>query len=448
MTHDLVLRAARTVTPAGETAGCVVVNGSVISAVLPYDAVVDAAQVVDVDADCVLLPGFVDTHVHINEPGRTEWEGFSTATRAAASGGITTLIDMPLNSVPATVDVAALDIKRKAADGQCFVDVGFWGGAIPGNFDDLFALHDAGVFGFKCFLLPSGVDEFPNLDSADLDHYLGRLAELDAVMIIHAEDPMVIDAAPPPVGPAYASFLRSRPRAAESTAIATVIEAARRTGARAHIVHLSDADALPMIATAKADGVRLTVETCPHYLVFDADSIPDGATQFKCCPPIREPENRERLWAALGSGLIDFVVSDHSPCVPELKAARPGRLRRRVGWDRVRAVERGGGVDAGAATGVHPRRRVAVDVVPAGRVRRPDRQGGDRGRTRRRLRHRGAGRRVHRRRAGAAPSQSGHAVRRPTAVRSRAADLVARTPAFIGRAQRTTFVPPAIRAAR
>ena len=319
MTHDLVLRAARIITPGGEISGCVVVDASRITAIVGHDQAPDARRHVEIAPDCVLLPGLVDTHVHVNEPGRTAWEGFATATRAAAAGGITTLLDMPLNSIPATVNAGALEIKRRAAISQCHVDVGFWGGAVPGNFDDLAPLHAAGVFGFKCFLLPSGVDEFPELGAADLERYLGRLAELDALMIVHAEDADVIDHAPPAHGTSYDAFLESRPRAAEARAIETVIEAARRTGARVHIVHLSDADALPMIAAAKRDGVALTVETCPHYLVFDAAAIPDGATQFKCCPPIREAENRERLWTALGDGLIDFVVSDHSPCVPALK---------------------------------------------------------------------------------------------------------------------------------
>jgi allantoinase len=337
MTHELVLRADRIITPAGVTSGCVAVDDGRISAVLPHDQAPDAARLVDVPPDCVLLPGMVDTHVHVNEPGRTEWEGFASATRAAAAGGITTMLDMPLNSIPATVDARALDIKRTAADGQCWVDVGFWGGAIPSNFDDLAALHDAGVFGFKCFLLHSGVDEFPELSAADLERYLVVLAELDALMIVHAEDPAVIDAAPHAHGVGYDSFLSSRPRAAEERAIGTVIEAAQRTGARVHIVHLSDADALPMIAAAKADGVRLSVETCPHYLVFDAASIPDGATQFKCCPPIREAENRERLWQALGDGLIDFVVSDHSPCIPALKRLEDGDFA--AAWGGIASVQ-------------------------------------------------------------------------------------------------------------
>ncbi len=317
MSHDLALRATQLITPAGPRAATVVVNGGRIDSVLPHDADVDAARVVDVPADCVLLPGLVDTHVHINEPGRTSWEGFNTATQAAAAGGITTLLDMPLNSIPATVDAPALATKRAAAQGQCHVDVGFWGGAIPGNLGELAGLSQAGVFGFKCFLLDSGVAEFPALATSDLVPYLRQLAALDAMMIFHAEDESLISE---PVDGGYLAFLTSRPPAAEERAIQSVIDAARQTGARVHIVHLSDAGALPLIAAARADGVRLTVETCPHYLTFDAAEIAEDATQFKCCPPIRDAENRERLWQGLADGLIDFVVSDHSPCLPSLKA--------------------------------------------------------------------------------------------------------------------------------
>ncbi|MDP9093334.1 MAG: allantoinase AllB [Actinomycetota bacterium] len=337
MTHELVLRAARVITPQGQVSACVAVDGGVITGVLPHDARPDTQQLVEVAAECVLLPGLVDTHVHVNEPGRTEWEGFDTATRAAAAGGVTTLLDMPLNSIPATVDLAALEAKRAAATGQCHVDVGFWGGAVPGNFEHLVHLQEAGVFGFKCFLLPSGVPEFPALGAGELGRYLARLVELDALMIIHAEDPDLIQGAPPAAGPDYAAFLHSRPRAAEARAIQTVIESARRTGARVHIVHLSNADALAMIIQAKAEGVRLTVETCPHYLAFDSSLIPDGATQFKCCPPIREPANRERLWRGLTDGAIDFVVSDHSPCVPELKMLESGDFAR--AWGGIASVE-------------------------------------------------------------------------------------------------------------
>ncbi|MFD4253863.1 allantoinase AllB [Amycolatopsis thermoflava] len=315
---ELVFRARRAITAAGDGPCSVGVDRGRITAVEPGRAL-SGDRVVELGEDVVLMPGLVDTHVHVNDPGRAEWEGFETATRAAAAGGVTTIVDMPLNSLPPTVDPDALDVKRKTAAGRVHVDVGFWGGAIPGNGGQLTALHEAGVFGFKCFLLHSGVDEFPPLDDAELEADLRILAALGALMIVHAEDAPTIDAAPRPHGPRYAGFLASRPPEAENRAIARVVELARRTGARAHILHLSSSDALPMIAAARAEGVALTVETCPHYLSFTAEEIRDGATQFKCCPPIREAGNRDRLWQGLADGVIDCVVSDHSPCTPELK---------------------------------------------------------------------------------------------------------------------------------
>jgi allantoinase len=287
----------------------------------------------------VLLPGLVDSHVHVNEPGRTEWEGFATATRAAAAGGVTTIVDMPLNSIPPTTDVAALEVKRKSAESQCFVDVGFWGGAVPGNLEELRALHDAGVFGFKCFLLDSGVDEFPPLPPASLDAYLATLRGFGGLMVVHAEDAQAIDRAPSPHGPRYLDFLASRPRTAENLAVARVVEAARATGGRAHIVHLSSSDALATLAGARRQGVRVTAETCPHYLALFAEEIPDGATQFKCCPPVREAANRELLWRGLADGAIDCVVSDHSPCTPELKRLETGDFG--LAWGGIASLEVG-----------------------------------------------------------------------------------------------------------
>ena len=240
-------------------------------------------------------------------------------TRAAAAGGVTTIVDMPLNSIPPTVDVEALAVKRRVAASQACVDVGFWGGALPGNVSDLRALHDAGLFGFKCFLLHSGVDEFPPLDPDELELALKEIASFGAMMIVHAEDAHAIDRAASPRGDNYVNFLSSRPRGAENLAIAEVIELARWTGCRVHILHLSSSDALPMIASARRDGVKLTVETCPHYLSFVSEEIPAGATQFKCCPTIREAGNRELLWQGLADGVIDCVVTDHSPCTVDLK---------------------------------------------------------------------------------------------------------------------------------
>jgi allantoinase len=337
--YDTVFRARRLVAEAGEGSGCVGVADGRIAAVQPLAARLEGRRVVDLGDDVVLLPGLVDTHVHVNEPGRTEWEGFVTATRAAAAGGVTTIIDMPLNSMPPTVDVAALEVKRKSAEGQCFVDVGFWGGAVPGNLGELRGLHDAGVFGFKCFLLHSGVEEFPPLHPASLDAYLATLAGFDGLLIVHAEDSRAIDRAPDPHGGHYLDFLASRPRTAENLAIAHVIEAARATRARAHILHLSSSDALPMLARARRDGVRITAETCPHYLALSAEEIPDGATQFKCCPPVREAANRELLWQGLADGTIDCVVSDHSPCTPELKRLDVGDFG--LAWGGISSLEVG-----------------------------------------------------------------------------------------------------------
>jgi allantoinase len=337
--HDLVFRARRVVTAAGEVARCIAVDGGTITAIEPLESELDGARTVVLRDDEVLLPGLVDSHVHVNEPGRTEWEGFATATRAAAAGGVTTIIDMPLNSIPPTVDVSALDIKRKVAESQVSVDVGFWGGAIPGNIGELRGLHDAGVFGFKCFLLHSGVEEFPPLAPAQLEDYLKVLREFDGLMIVHAEDSEAIDRAPTAHGESYRDFLSSRPRGAENVAIAHVTENARRTGARAHILHLSSSDALPMIRSARRDGVRLTVETCPHYLVFAAEEIADGATQYKCCPPIRESDNRELLWQGLADGTIDYIVSDHSPCTPDLKRFDTGDFG--VAWGGIASLQLG-----------------------------------------------------------------------------------------------------------
>ncbi|MFJ2510407.1 allantoinase AllB [Streptomyces griseoviridis] len=318
---ELVLRSTRVITPEGTRAATVAVTGGTITAVLPYDTdVPPGARLTDLGDD-VLLPGLVDTHVHVNDPGRTEWEGFWTATRAAAAGGITTLVDMPLNSLPPTTTVDHLRVKREVAAAKAHIDVGFWGGALPDNVKDLRPLHEAGVFGFKAFLSPSGVEEFPHLDEERLAAALAEIASFDGLLIVHAEDPHHLEAAPQRGGPRYADFLASRPRDAEDTAIARLIAQAKRFDARVHILHLSSADALPLIAAAKAEGVRLTVETCPHYLTLTAEEVPDGASEFKCCPPIREAANQDLLWRALADDTIDCVVTDHSPSTADLKTA-------------------------------------------------------------------------------------------------------------------------------
>ncbi|UYM04193.1 allantoinase AllB [Solicola gregarius] len=316
---DTVIRAPRVVVGGREVAASVGIRDGSIVALAESDADLRTPEVVELGPDEVLLPGVVDTHVHVNDPGRTEWEGFVSATRAAAVGGVTTIVDMPLNSIPPTVDVDALTVKRDVAGPRAYVDVGFWGGAIPGNVRDLRALHDAGVFGFKCFLVDSGVDEFPALDDAALALAMNEIAAFDGLFIVHAEDAHTIDGATGPEGRDYRRFLESRPGEAETVAIARVIDLARTTGCRVHIVHVSSADALPEIATARRAGVHITAETCPHYLTFGAEEVPAGGTQFKCCPPIRERDNRERLWEGLRDGSLDTVVTDHSPSTVELK---------------------------------------------------------------------------------------------------------------------------------
>jgi allantoinase len=337
---SLVIRARRAVLSDGTRPATVRVRDGTITEVGPYDAAGGAeagpGETVLAD-DEVLLPGLVDTHVHVNEPGRTDWEGFASATRAAAAGGITTIVDMPLNSIPPTTDALALRAKREAAAGQVHVDVGFWGGAIPGSVGRMPELHAAGTFGFKVFLVDSGVPEFPALDEAGLEGVMRRAAALGSLVIVHAEDAAAIGAAPRPRGPGYRSFLRSRPAAAEVIAIARVVELARRTGARVHVLHLSAADAIGLLAGARRGGAAVTAETCPHYLALAAEDVPDGATQFKCCPPIRERANRERLWQALGQGIIDCVVSDHSPCPPALKRMDEGDFA--AAWGGIASVQ-------------------------------------------------------------------------------------------------------------
>jgi allantoinase len=336
---ERLLRSTRVVTPDGERPAAVHVRGGVIAAVLPHDAPAPPGALFTDLGDLALLPGLVDTHVHVNDPGRAEWEGFATATAAAAAGGVTTLIDMPLNSIPPTTSTAHLEVKRAAARGRVHVDTGFWGGAVPGNTADLRPLHDAGVFGFKCFLLHSGVDEFPPLGPAALDEAMAEIARFDGLLIVHAEDPVLIGNAPQRSGPKYADFLASRPAAAEDTAIAGLIALAGQTGARVHVLHLSSASAVPLIADARARGVRLTAETCPHFLTLTAEEVPDGATEFKCCPPIREAANQDALWRALAGGVIDCVVSDHSPSTIELKARDTGDFA--AAWGGISSLQLG-----------------------------------------------------------------------------------------------------------
>ncbi len=318
------LRSSRVVTRDAVRPAVIEVRDGRIAALHPHEVTPEGLEITDL-GDAVVMPGLVDSHVHVNEPGRTEWEGFATATRAAAAGGVTTIVDMPLNSIPATVDVVSLARKRAAAQGRCAVDVGFLGGVVPGNAGELAALHDAGVLGFKCFLVPSGVDEFAAVGADDLARALAVLNTTGAVLMAHAELPGPLAGAPTPAHTrSYVEYAATRPEAAESEAVTLLLQLAEEHAARVHIVHLSSATSLPGLAAARARGVRVTIETCPHYLHFAAEDVPDGATEYKCAPPIRGRDTREALWRALAAGALDQVVSDHSPCPPAMKSRDTG----------------------------------------------------------------------------------------------------------------------------
>ena len=317
----LIVRGERVVLPDGICPASIHIDNGVIVSVRGVDDVPDGANIVDA-GDLVVSPGLVDTHVHINEPGRAEWEGFETATRAAAAGGATTLVDMPLNSVPATTTARALEAKRQAAAGRCHVDVGFWGGVVPGNESALEPLLAGGVRGFKCFLVPSGVEEFPPVDENDLRRAMPALARHGVPLLVHAESPShVLSPEQDCRAARYRSYLGTRPPEAEVAAIRLVVRLACEYGARVHIVHVAAAEAVAEIARALAGRVRITAETCPHYLTFAAEEIPDGATEYKCAPPIREAAHRDQLWNGLRSRTLGLVVTDHSPAPPALKCA-------------------------------------------------------------------------------------------------------------------------------
>jgi allantoinase len=326
---DLTVVSQRVVAHGGlREAGVVIENGRITRLVEAARARGEG-RVLDV-GDRVVMPGLVDAHVHINDPGRAEWEGFRAATGAAAAGGVTTLVDMPLNSIPPTTTTAAFVAKREAARGRLFVDCAFWGGLVPDNAAEVEPLIRAGVAGFKAFLVPSGVEEFPHVEERHLRKALRVLFTHRLPLLVHAErsgafrselgDPRC-----------YSNYLASRPPASETDAIRLLVELGRETGATIHVVHLSSADALPLLREARREGLAMSVETCPHYLFFAAEDVPEGRTEFKCSPPIRERANRERLWAGLGEGTIDMIVSDHSPCAPELKGLDRGDFFRAWG---------------------------------------------------------------------------------------------------------------------
>jgi allantoinase len=349
----MVLRSTRIVLPDAVRPACLYISDGTITHVAEHDETPGEAEPVHDVGDLVVSPGLVDTHVHVNEPGRTDWEGFDTATRAAAAGGVTTIVDMPLNSVPATTTVAAFEAKRDAARGRCHVDVAFWGGVVPGNAAELGALVDAGVRGFKCFLVPSGVEEFLPVGERDLRAAMPILAQRAVPLLVHAESPDVIDrpagrggSAPPPRGrpmgralpgerSSYWTYLATRPPEAEVEAIKLMIRLAREFRARVHVVHVAAAEGVDEIARAREEGVSITAETCPHYLSFAAEEISDGATEFKCAPPIREARHRDALWNGLHRGVLDLIATDHSPAPPGMKC--PGDFLR--AWGGIGSLE-------------------------------------------------------------------------------------------------------------
>lgn len=331
---QIAIRSTNIILPGAAVKGIVLIGNGVIQGILPYDADI-SVQLHDA-GNKIVMPGVIDPHVHINEPGRTDWEGFDTATRAAIAGGLTTLVDMPLNSAPVTTNVTAFEKKLKAAQGQLHTNVGFWGGIVPGNSDEIEPLIKEGVLGFKAFLTHSGIDDFPNATEADLRKAMPIIAKHNLPLLVHCE--LTDDLKPEHWDPrSYQNYLASRPKYWEDDAVNLMIKLCAEYQCRVHIVHLSSANSIPAIAKAKQQGLPLTVETGQHYLFFNAEDIPDGQTQFKCAPPIREKANNDLLWGALKSGIIDLVATDHSPAPPDLKQTDTGDLK--TAWGGIASLQ-------------------------------------------------------------------------------------------------------------
>jgi allantoinase len=327
---DLAISGNQICTPEGIRAGVVLIKNGIIADVvteLPGEVTRTEINI----GKKVLMPGLFDPHVHLNEPGRTNWEGFDTGTKSAAAGGITTLVDMPLNSSPVTTTTTAFDKKLAATKGQLHVNCGFWGGIIPGNSVEIEDLINKGVLGFKAFLTHSGIDEFPNVTEADLHRIMPVIARHNLPLLVHCELTNNIQPQPGNNGRSYQQYLSSRPKAWEDEAIALMIRLSEQYQCRVHIVHLSSANSIEQIKQARQKGLPITVETAQHYLFFNAEDIPDGQTAFKCAPPIREKENNEQLWQALQEGIIDFVATDHSPAPPNMKEIESGNLMKAWG---------------------------------------------------------------------------------------------------------------------
>jgi allantoinase len=336
---ELILLSRRIVSPDGIRDGGIAIAGGIIQAVLDRRMIPSDAAVLDV-GDHMILPGLIDTHVHISQPGPADWEGFKTATKAAAAGGVTTVIDMPRNSIPATTNLAALERKIGESKGRAWVDYGFWGAVVPDNHDALDALADAGVFGYLAYLADPGIQEFPAVTVAHLDQAMPIVADRGLPLLVHAEIERPLPRAPSFADArAYATYLGSRPAAWEVEGVRTAIELCRKHACRVHIAHLSAADALPLASQARATGLPLTLETCPHYLVLAAEEIRDGRTEFKTSPPIRGAENKGRLWAGLESGAIDLIASDHSPFTPDLKLPGSGDFMK--AWPGITSLQHG-----------------------------------------------------------------------------------------------------------